>query len=60
MSKVSWETISSGLDQLWFGPFLEDETVDSRAETIETFLQSNGWDWDMVLSEMGKESGNVN
>jgi hypothetical protein len=54
--KSVWETISIGLDQLWFTPLSDCETIQDRADAIETFLSSNGWTWDDVLKEIGKES----
>lgn len=53
--KATWETISSGLDQLWFTPFVEDETPQDRADATENFLKSNGWTWDEVLNEISKD-----
>lgn len=54
--KASWETISSGLDQLWFTPLIENETPDDRAQTVDTFLNANGWNWDDVINHLAKES----
>lgn len=54
--KSSWQTISSGLDQLFFSSLVEDETIEDRSQTIDTFLISNGWSWDEVIAQMGKES----
>ncbi len=53
--KASWETISIGLDQLFFGKMIADESIESRSDTIEKFLVANGWSWDEVLDMMGKE-----
>jgi hypothetical protein len=53
--KAPWETISSGLDQLFFTPFLAEESAFDRAQAIETFLSANGWDWDEVLKRIGEE-----
>ncbi len=53
--KASWETVSSGLDQLWFTPFGDCETPQDRADAIDTFLNANGWTWDEVLNEISKE-----
>lgn len=53
---MSWEMISIGLDQLWFTPLSESETIEDRSETIEKFLKSNHWTWDKVLDAMGKEN----
>ena len=53
--KAKWETISSGLDQLWFMPFGDCETPESRAEATEEFLKANGWTWDEVLDYIAKE-----
>lgn len=53
--KASWETISIGLDQLWFTPFGDYEIPQDRADTINTFLNANGWNWDDVLNEISKE-----
>ena len=53
--KSSWETISSGLDQLWFTPLTDCETIQDRADAIESFLTFNGWNWDEVLNYIAKE-----
>jgi hypothetical protein len=53
--KSVWETISIGLDQLWFTPLSDCETIQDRADAIETFLSTNGWTWDEVLKEIGKD-----
>lgn len=54
--KPNWETISTGLDQLFFiTPLLEDETIQDRADTIDLYLQANGWTWDEVIAETAKE-----
>lgn len=55
--KASWGIISVGLDQLFFSPLLEDETAESRDETIVKFLTANGWTWDDVLDRMAEEDG---
>lgn len=54
--KAKWETISIGLDQLWFSPLGDCETIQDRADAIETFLKANGWNWDEVLDYISKES----
>lgn len=54
--KAKWETISTGLDQLWFTPFTDCETPQDRGDAIETFLKSNGWTWDEVLAEISKDT----
>jgi len=54
--KSPWETISTGLDQLWFSPLSDCETIQDRADAIDTFLKANGWTWDEVLNEIGKDS----
>lgn len=56
--KASWETVSTGMDQLFFNPFHEGETAFDRAQAIETFLQANGWTWDEVLLVIEKEPVN--
>ena len=53
--KASWETISTGLDQLWFTPFTKHEEAQDRADAIDTFLQANGWNWDEVIEHIAKE-----
>lgn len=53
--RASWETISTGLDQLWFTPFIKDESPQDRDNAINTFLKTNGWTWDEVLNEIAKE-----
>lgn len=53
--KSSWETVSSGMDQLFFRPFHRDETAYDRAKAIENFLKLNGWTWDEVLDTIAKE-----
>ncbi len=53
--KAKWETISIGLDQLWFSPLGDCETIQDRADAIDTFLSSNGWSWDEVLEYIAKE-----
>lgn len=55
--KSSWQTISAGLDQLFFSPLIEDETLEDRAAVIDLFLITNGWNWDTVMAEMVKENG---
>jgi hypothetical protein len=54
--KSVWDTISIGLDQLWFTPLSDCESIEDRAEAIETFLSANGWTWDMVLDYISSES----
>jgi hypothetical protein len=54
--KANWDTVSAGLDQLFFTPLMEDETPEERADVIEAFISFNGWTWDDILSEMEKES----
>lgn len=46
---MSFVEISAGLDRLFFSPFASNETTEQRAETIELFLKSNGWDWERYL-----------
>lgn len=53
--KSKWETISAGLDQLWFSPLSDCETIEDRADAIESFLKLNGWTWDEVLNYIAKE-----
>ncbi len=53
--KAPWQTISSGMDQLFFTPFLKEETAYDRAQAIESFLKANGWTWDEVLAVIEKE-----
>lgn len=53
--KAPWETVSVGLDQLWFTPFTEGESPQDRAGAIDNFLKLNGWTWDEVLNEIVKE-----
>ena len=55
--RSSYETVSCGLDQLFFSGFIQDERPEDRAETIETFLKLNGWTWDQLLDEMEKQNG---
>lgn len=44
-----------GLDQLWFTPLTDCETIQDRADAVDTFLNSNGWNWDEVLDYIAKE-----
>jgi hypothetical protein len=53
--RSNWDTVNGGLDQLFFSPFVKDESPQDRAECIETFLKSNGWTWDEVLAKIAKE-----
>ena len=53
--QASYQTISLGLDQVFFRPLIEDETAQDRRDAIETFLSANGWTWDQVLEQMTKE-----
>lgn len=53
--KASWETINSGLDQLFFTPLVKDEDALDRAQTIDTYLVSNGWTWDEYINELSNE-----
>jgi hypothetical protein len=53
--RADYKTIVSGLDQLYFSRLIEDETIESRRETIETFLLSNGWTWAQLLTHIEKE-----
>lgn len=53
--KSNWDTISRGLDELWFTPLMSFETIQDRADAIDIFLKSNGWTWDEVLKEIGKD-----
>lgn len=53
--RADYPSIVSGLDQLYFSPLLEDETLQERANTIEVFLVSNGWTWDEYLEELSNE-----
>lgn len=53
--KASWETVNAGLDQLFFTPFLRDETAYHRAQAIEELLKANGWTWDQVLEMIGSD-----
>lgn len=53
--KASWETVSAGMDQLFFNPFIKGETPGDRAQAIDTFLKANGWTWDEVLDAIAKE-----
>lgn len=54
--KTNRATLDSGLDQLFFSPLVEGETVQDRADAIETFLKSNNATWDDVISISDKES----
>lgn len=47
--KAERATITSGLDQLFFSPLIEDESLQDRANAIESFLNQNGWTWDDYL-----------
>jgi hypothetical protein len=53
--KASWQTISTGLDQLWFTPLGDCESIQDRADATENFLKLNGWTWDEVLDTIAKE-----
>lgn len=55
--RASYETIQSGLDQLFFSRLIDDETIEFRAEVIDTFLLANGWSWDQIIDEMEKKNG---
>ncbi len=56
--KAPWATISIGLDQLWFTPLFDCETIQDRADAIENFLKANGWTWDEILNHIAEESLN--
>jgi hypothetical protein len=53
--RASYETITSGLDQLFFSPLVENESPLDRAGTIDTYLVSNGWTWDEYINELSNE-----
>ncbi len=53
--KASWETINSGLDQLFFTALVADEGPLDRAQAIDTYLVSNGWTWDEYINELSNE-----
>lgn len=56
MKRISYSQLTIGLDQLFFGGKLENmEQAVERADTIEAYLEANGWDWDSVLEEMSRE-----
>jgi hypothetical protein len=52
---MTWDQIQPVLDQLFFSQLLPQETVETRAETIEVFLSSNGWSWDKILDYLVME-----
>jgi hypothetical protein len=54
--KASWQTITSGLDQLYSLPLIKDESASDRSQAIETFILTNGWTWDEVIDMIAKES----
>jgi hypothetical protein len=54
--RIPYSQLTIGLDQLFFGGKLESqEQAEERADTIEAYLEANGWSWDDVLKEMSKE-----
>lgn len=53
--RADYPSIVAGLDQLFFSPLIEDETLQQRVDCIEVFLKSNGWTWDEYLEELSKE-----
>ena len=54
--RLSYQKVISMLDQLFFSSLIEDETAQNRAETIEVFLSTNGWDWNQIIEELSKEN----
>jgi len=53
--RSNYQTISIGLDQLFFNPFIKNETPEDRAEAIDNFLKLNGWTWDQVINHILQE-----
>jgi hypothetical protein len=53
MKKASYEAVLLGLDQLFMSEVLgKSMTTEERAEAIDTFLKSTGWDWDQVINHL--------
>jgi hypothetical protein len=50
--KVARSIVISGLDQLFFSPLIEDETLEDRADCIDNFLRMNGVSWDDILDQI--------
>jgi hypothetical protein len=46
------EALMTTLDQLWFKPLFDGETIDDRAESIETLLRQSDLTWDKVLEAL--------
>lgn len=58
--RSSYQDLLLGLDQLFFTPFFQNETVQDRAETIEAFLFAKSWTWDEILEEIGNDTRGTN
>jgi type I site-specific restriction endonuclease len=57
MKRIPYSQLVIGLDQLFFGGKIENmEQAEERADTIDAYLEANGWDWDSVLEEMSRET----
>lgn len=54
MARLSFELINAGLDQLYFSPLLDEESVDDRAESIQKFITLNGWTWDSYIEKLSE------
>lgn len=56
MKRLPYDQMVLELDKLFFGGKLENlQQAEDRAETIEAYLEACGWNWDLVLQEMGRE-----
>jgi len=56
MKRIPWSQFVIGLDRLFFGGKITTmEQAETRADTIDAYLEACGWDWDSVLDEMCRE-----
>lgn len=56
MKRISYQELVIGLDKLFFGGQISNQTeAEERAETIEAYLEACGWSWDSILEEMCRE-----
>lgn len=49
-TRQPYQVFLQGLDHLFFSSLLEGESPEDRAETIETYLKSNGFSWNDVIN----------
>lgn len=51
-SKVSYESLWLGLDQLYLMPLTDTDTIHTRSIVIDKYIEDSGWSWDAIIQHL--------